>query len=165
MIATPKNHHCQFFPARTLGRRGNSGPWTLWRCSICNLVKLGEVTSLKEAYPKEYYGSGTRKFVCGVEWASTLLPPGLKSCIKRIVKTAKTEERTPCILDIGCGRGYLLHQLARTGWSCAGLDIPQSPIPVNFPKIDFRVGNADEALPWSSSLFDLVVLKIGRAHV
>ena len=164
MIATPKTHRCQFSLERTLRRRGNSGPWTLWKCSICNWVKLGEPPSLKEAYPKEYYGSGSRKFICGVEWASTLPPPRLKGCIKRIAKTTKQEERTPCILDIGCGRGYLLLQFVQTGWHCAGIDIPQSPIPVNFSKIDFRLGSADEVLPWPAAVFDLVVLNHVLEH-
>ena len=164
MITPPKAHRCQFFPERSLGRRGNSGPWTLWKCRICNWVKLGESPSLTEAYPKEYYGSGSRKFVYGIEWASTLLPPRLKDCIKKIVNTAKPEERAPRILDIGCGRGYLLHRLVQTGWQCAGLDIPQSPIPVRFSAVDFRVGSADEVLPWPTALFDLVVLNHVLEH-
>ena len=164
MNTAPRSHQCQFSLKKTLGHRRKLGPWTLWKCSICNWVKLGESPSLEEAYPAGYYGSGHRKFVSGFEWASTLLPPRLKYCIKRISRTAKTEGRTPCILDIGCGRGYLLQQLAEVGWHCAGLDIPQSPIPARSSKVDFRIGSADEVLPWPAAVFDLAVLNHVLEH-
>lgn len=164
MSGSANAHECRFEHWKTLNQQGRSGRWTLWLCRTCGWIKLGETPTLEQAYPPEYYGSGSRKFISGVEWVSTLPPPCLKAGIRKIAKAARQEGRAPSVLDIGCGRGYLLAQLAAAGWRCAGLDIPQSPIPPRNPEIDFRVGSAEQPLPWHAGTFDLVVLNHVLEH-
>lgn len=70
------------------------------------------------------------------------------------------------ILDVGCGKGYLLHEFARTvpGVEVAGLDI--SAYAVENAKAELQpfltVGDAAE-LPWPDDHFDFVV-SLGTLH-
>ncbi len=70
------------------------------------------------------------------------------------------------ILDIGCGKGFLLHELTRAvpGIEIAGLDISEYGIENAKPEVKdcLQVGNAIE-LPYDDNSFDFVV-SLGMLH-
>ena len=62
------------------------------------------------------------------------------------------------VLDIGCGKGFLVHDFAQIGMDAAGLDISEYAIvnAMDDVKPQVRVGTA-AALPYPDKSFDLVV--------
>lgn len=138
--------------------------WPLHRCSECGLVRLGRLPTVSEAYPPEYYGKADKKFLPIFEGLSHR-PPVLLETAERIAhESATRERRSPDVLDVGCGRGYLLKRLRKAGWGCAGIDIPGSPIPESEVGMDCRSGDAS-SLPWPDRSFDLVVINHVLEHV
>jgi ubiquinone/menaquinone biosynthesis C-methylase UbiE len=76
------------------------------------------------------------------------------------------------ILDVGCGTGYLLRQLAgrcRGAAELAGIDAAPGMVAVaraaagGDGRLSFRVGTAEE-LPWPAETFDLVVSSTSFDH-
>jgi 2-polyprenyl-3-methyl-5-hydroxy-6-metoxy-1,4-benzoquinol methylase len=127
-------------------------------------VRLGRLPSVSETYTQEYYGRADKKFVGCFEGLSHQPPVLLRDAESRAAKLAAKEGRSPCVLDVGCGRGYLLKRLKKAGWLCAGIDIPGSPIPSNDSDLDCRTGDASK-LPWSDGKFDLVVINHVLEHL
>lgn len=138
--------------------------WPLHRCSECGLVRLGKKPEISEAYPPEYYGQAEKKFLPVFEGISHRPPVLLKDAELLAQKLAAAEGRNPDVLDVGCGRGYLLKRLRGAGWNCAGIDIPGSPVPRNETGMDCRTGDAT-SLPWPDKSFDLVVINHVLEHV
>ena len=70
------------------------------------------------------------------------------------------------LLDVGCGKGYLLYEFTRAvpGLEVAGLDISAYAIAnaKEEVKANLTVGDADE-LPWPAGTFDCVV-SLGTLH-
>ena len=70
------------------------------------------------------------------------------------------------VLDVGCGKGFLLHEIAQSvpGVEVFGLDISEYGIVNSKPEVKPRlaVGNA-RALPFASRSFD-VVISLGTLH-
>ena len=64
------------------------------------------------------------------------------------------------ILDIGCGKGFLLYDFKKILPECEvhGIDISKYAIENSKPEIksNLKVGNSSE-LPWSNNYFDLVI--------
>ncbi len=64
------------------------------------------------------------------------------------------------ILDIGCGKGFLLYDFKKILPECKvyGIDISKYAIENSKPEIksNLKVGNSSE-LPWSNNYFDLVI--------
>lgn len=62
------------------------------------------------------------------------------------------------VLDIGCGKGYLLYEIALLlpGINIAGIDISNYAIENSYPEIKkyLRYGSSD-SLPWQDGVFDL----------
>jgi ubiquinone/menaquinone biosynthesis C-methylase UbiE len=71
------------------------------------------------------------------------------------------------ILDIGCGKGFLLHDLVLEGknFDVCGLDISEYAIEHSLPEIKdkLKVGSAGDPLPFADQSFDLV-LSINTLH-
>ena len=160
------DHPCSWRHHRDVPSNDDSTTWSLCVCEECGLVRLSHIPSQDVAYPSEYYGQGGRKFVPGVEAVSQIRPALLTRVIRRCEQAVTRNHRKPRVLDVGCGRGYLLRDLASRGWDCAGIDIPGAPLPSDADALGFdcRVGDAG-ALPWAAESFDLVVINHVLEHV
>ncbi len=77
----------------------------------------------------------------------------------KIVNHYKLQER-PKILDIGCGKGYLLYDLLKVipNAEIYGIDISSYAIENSKPEIrkNLKIGSATN-LPWEDNFFDLVI--------
>jgi ubiquinone/menaquinone biosynthesis C-methylase UbiE len=88
-----------------------------------------------------------------------------------VVEALRTELESADILDVGCGTGRLLADLARSGaTSLAGVDLAPNILDVAREKLSaagakavFRTADAEEPLPWPSESFDVATLT-GALH-
>jgi ubiquinone/menaquinone biosynthesis C-methylase UbiE len=67
------------------------------------------------------------------------------------------------VLDVGCGRGYLVSRLHEVAPAVTGCDIVVDDVP-SVPDVSFVAGNV-EALPFSDGEFDTVVCTHTLEHV
>jgi ubiquinone/menaquinone biosynthesis C-methylase UbiE len=90
---------------------------------------------------------------------------------RTVVQALQTEIESADILDVGCGTGSLLAELARSGaTSLAGVDLAPKILEVAREKLsaagaraDLRAADAEEPLPWASESFDVATLT-GALH-
>jgi ubiquinone/menaquinone biosynthesis C-methylase UbiE len=90
---------------------------------------------------------------------------------RTILEELRSEIQSVDILDVGCGTGSLLADLARAGAiSLAGVDLAPRILEVAREKLaaagaqaDLRAADAEEALPWPSESFDVATLT-GALH-
>lgn len=65
------------------------------------------------------------------------------------------------VLDIGCGKGFLLYelQLLLPDLELHGMDVSRYGLENRHPELrgDFRLHRAQDPLPWEDSFFDLVI--------
>jgi len=157
------NHACTWRSPSVAVSTSDGSLWPLESCAVCGLVRLGRLPSQEEAYPPDYYGSGQSKFLPGIESLSHA-PPSLMVAATRLASRLHDRAKPRRVLDVGCGRGYLLRQFRTMGWMTSGIDIKGSPIPVGDPDLDCREGDAS-SLPWPAGHFDLVVINHVLEHV
>lgn len=90
---------------------------------------------------------------------------------RTVVEALQTEIESVDILDVGCGTGTLLTDLARSGaTSLAGVDLAPKILDVAREKLssagakaDLRAADIEEPLPWASESFDVATLT-GALH-
>ena len=84
-----------------------------------------------------------------------------EACTKEILKTITAGT----VLEVGCGRGYLLGRLQKQGLEVTGCDIVvNDSLRDRFPAIQFVEGNM-EHLPFHDNSFDTVVTTHTLEHV
>lgn len=99
-----------------------SNTFSLFQCQDCRTVFTTPIkTNLEMApyYDHQYYGSERQKFIAPIEWLIKALNFLLA---KFIFHKGKLIAGTSTILDIGCGRGQLLHHLCNLGVNCHGVE-------------------------------------------
>ena len=91
----------------------------LLQCPVCQLVETAPQpvsTEIGKYYPDEYFGLSGRRFLGPGEWVIRLARIWRAEAIHRF-------NRAPGrILDIGCGRGWMLTRLKQLGWTCHGTE-------------------------------------------
>jgi SAM-dependent methyltransferase len=94
------------------------------RCGSCGLALTWPQPSgaaLGRYYPPAYYGAqGGRRFPGPVEAAQNLLYGWRARRVERLAGG-----RAGRVLDVGCGRGYLLDAFRRRGWSAEGTELSE----------------------------------------
>ena len=123
-------------------------------CSRCGLGRTDPAPAdLLRHYPTGYYGSGGIRFNPLVEAAIRT------SRGARVAAVTRARAAPGAILDIGCGRGLMLYDLARRGWRTVGVEMSEaaSRHAREVLGLDVRVGDlAGCKFPGAS--FDVVTL-------
>jgi 2-polyprenyl-3-methyl-5-hydroxy-6-metoxy-1,4-benzoquinol methylase len=126
------------------------------RCGGCGLAFTVPVPDdWQRYYPSTYYGEleGGR-FPAMVEWLQNKLYAG------RVRRVQKLNGGKPGkVLDVGCGRGFLLRAFQEAGWNVAGTEMSQSAAAYAREKLGLpvQIGELTELnLPENS--FDAVVM-------
>ena len=120
-----------------------------------------KAAQLAKAFGHEYWDGDRRICYGGYNYIE-----GRWEKVAREISGHYTLPENPKILDIGCGKGYLLYDFLKIipNADIYGIDISEYAIANSKPEIrsHLKVGNATE-LPWPNNTFDLV-LSINTLH-
>lgn len=121
-------------------------------------AKDDEVIKISKQFGKEYW-DGDRKYGYG----GYQYDGRWQAVARDIIKFFKLKPGMK-ILDVGCGKAFLLYDLIVNGMNCSGLDISEYAIKNSPYRIRRRldIGTAD-VLPYKDKSFDLV-LSINVLH-
>jgi 2-polyprenyl-3-methyl-5-hydroxy-6-metoxy-1,4-benzoquinol methylase len=123
-------------------------------CSRCGLGRTDPAPAdLLRYYPTGYYGSGGIRFNPLVEAAIRT------SRGARVAAVTRAHPEPGAILDIGCGRGLMLSDLARRGWRAVGVEMSDaaSRHAREVLGLDVRVGDL-LGCKFQAASFDVVTL-------
>jgi SAM-dependent methyltransferase len=127
------------------------------RCEECGLVRTApapDPARMSAYYPSAYYGEASgRRFPAAVE----LLQGALYGARARAVE--RLAGRPGRVLDVGCGRGFLLDAFRRRGWDPQGIELDDRSAAHARDVLGLPVatGVFDE-WPWRDGHFDAVVI-------
>ena len=96
--------------------QGNHFIRTCERCGTGETVPKPDPAALEAQYSEAYYGPDNVKFVPAVEAFVAWMTRNRSARVHALMG------RRGRILEIGCGRGLLLHQLAQLGHECHGIE-------------------------------------------
>ncbi|MDZ4686440.1 MAG: class I SAM-dependent methyltransferase [Planctomycetaceae bacterium] len=131
-------------------------PHVIWTCPQCGLGWMHPLPTdaeLATFYPPTYYGADGSKFRGWIEWAVRLVGARHLRFLTRHLPPGAA------VLDVGCGRGVLLRELANRGFrafgtersveACAGAD-PRAEIRVcdRLSLAGFDAGSFDQIIVW-----------------
>jgi 2-polyprenyl-3-methyl-5-hydroxy-6-metoxy-1,4-benzoquinol methylase len=109
-------------------------------------------------YPRGYYGSGKR-FTGIVEWL-------LDNLYNYRVYQIEQNQKPGKVLDIGCGRGLLLHKLRQHGWTPMGTELNEEAAIYARERLGLPVTTQMvEEAGFADGEFDLVILWHVLEHV
>lgn len=130
----------------------------LARCQHCKLVSTIGASSgeVADAYTNEYYGSASSKFVAMIERILALIAMFRARKITRLWRKARQIEKTPSVLDIGCGRGLLLRAFQSLGSTVLGLERQEFPA-LEVSDDIVHVGSISDA-EYADRQFDIIIL-------
>ena len=140
-------------------------PFEIRRCRACGLALTWPAPSPSEMgryYPDAYFGeAGEKRFVGPVEGLQRALY-GSRAC--RVEMAAGGHPGR--VLDVGCGRGFLLDAFRRRGWTVEGTEISEasSAHAREVLGIPVHVGSL-ESLDLPAESFDAVTLWHVLEHV
>ena len=111
----------------------------------------------------EHYWDGDRNYGYG---GYKYIPGRWQSVAERIINQYDLNEDSK-ILDVGCGKGFLLYeiQLILPSVKLAGIDVSSYALENRHPELlgDFKVADASDKLDFENDEFDLV-LSLGTLH-
>ncbi len=131
-------------------------------CAECGLARTAPQLSpdeLDQYYPSSYYGA-SRRYRLYLDRSLSLFN---RARIHRIEQMTGGPGR---VLDVGCGPGWLLHQMRRRGWETHGIERSAAAAEhaQNALNLDVRARNLDELVDEGVS-YDAVVLWHVVEHV
>jgi len=121
-----------------------------------------EAVMVAKQYEADYWDGDRRYGYGGYNYIAGRWKPVAEALIARYSLTNKSR-----ILDVGCGKGYLLYeiQLLLPHATIIGFDISHHALAARHP--DFRgelsLGRAEEPYPFADTSFDLVI-SLGTLH-
>lgn len=89
-------------------------------CGVHALWPTPTPDELRPYYAREYYGTGTRKFIGPVAKLVAMFQGGRARLVQHHVRHAPGQ--SPRVLDVGCGNGGFLVQLSERGFACEGTE-------------------------------------------
>jgi 2-polyprenyl-3-methyl-5-hydroxy-6-metoxy-1,4-benzoquinol methylase len=124
-------------------------------CRRCGLGWLEPVPSLEQVasfYPKEYYGNDAAKFQPLIEGLVRLV--GARH-IRFLCASLRPGAR---VLDVGCGRGVLLAELADRGFEVHGVEFSQDAVAAADPRAQIRIVPELADAGYPADYFDEVII-------
>lgn len=150
----PEDRASVLFPARDCITGERFEVASCGACGLARTVPRPDPARLADYYPTSYYGAPTaRRFPAVVERLQRRL---YRARARAVEQVAGAKGR---VLDVGCGRGFLLDAFRRRGWEVQGTELDER-----------SAAHAREALgipvhvgppgsePWPDGHFDAVVL-------
>lgn len=139
-----------------------AGRWQYLQCPFCSLVSLWPRPSAEEILRGyvDYLPVEPRKVH---EW-ETMMAPVIRTSRELIESRASTQGRR--LLDVGCGHGFFLREMASRGWVVEGIEVSPAGRSYAEGRLGLKVhpGPLEEAsLPEQS--FDVVTLFYVIEHV
>jgi SAM-dependent methyltransferase len=130
---------------------------------VCRCVACGFVVTLPapagveiaKYYPPGYYGSASgRRFPAAVERLQNALYGRRARAVERELRRGPGR-----VLDVGCGRGLLLHAFRERGWKVDGTELSESAAAFARDVLGIPVSIAPAvSLPWPDGTFDAVTM-------
>lgn len=133
---------------------GNT-PWSVVDCLNCGTGRLTPAPNqqqLSEFYEHSYYGREGSKFRLGVEFAVRLVARRRTRFLTRHFPSGGR------VLDVGCGRGVLLNNLAELGYEAWGTEISAEACRGVDPSVNVRIADSLRLAELGESLFDGIVI-------
>ena len=122
-------------------------------CGTGRLFPLPSEAEIEAFYPEAYYGDpSTAKFLLPVEWLVRLIGSRhVRFFLRELAPAAR-------VLDVGCGRGVLLREIAERGFEAHGVEANASAARGADPRAEVRIAPrlADACYP--AAFFDEVVI-------
>jgi SAM-dependent methyltransferase len=128
-------------------------------CRFGHLYPLPSPAQILTFYPPAYYGSTGRKFNRLVEFAVRLV------AARHVRFLARRVPRGGRILDVGCGRGVLLKELADRGFEAHGFEVSAAAAEGVDSRIAIRIGNDLRDANYPADYFDQVIIWHVLEHV
>ncbi|CAG0971212.1 putative S-adenosylmethionine-dependent methyltransferase/MSMEI_2290 [Myxococcaceae bacterium] len=127
----------------------------LVECTDCGLGRLDPLPSeadLDAHYPDAYYGDPGRKFRGPVEGIVRILGTRHIRFLSRGVRPGGR------LLDVGCGRGVLLSELAERGFEVHGVERSKAAAEGADPRAEIRIVSRLADAEYRDSFFDAIVI-------
>lgn len=119
------------------------------------VTQLPSNIDLTDYYPKEYFGKRSKRFLGPIE---NLISWFRKKRVNLALKSKPLKQGK--ILDIGCGRGFFLHEFQNLGWEVSGTEFSEDSCE-NAKEIlgdKVYVERSLQSLPFEEESFDLVTM-------
>jgi SAM-dependent methyltransferase len=124
-------------------------------CTECGLGRFHpapEVEEVRALYPDEYYGEPGSKFQPLIEWLVRLVGTRHIGFLSRnLAPGAK-------VLDVGCGRGVLLSELANRGFEVHGQEISAEAARGADPRAEIRIAASVAEAGYPDCSLDEVII-------
>jgi 2-polyprenyl-3-methyl-5-hydroxy-6-metoxy-1,4-benzoquinol methylase len=125
-------------------------------CTSCGTGRLSPLPAPEEIagfYPDGYYGDPSdAKFLPAVEWAVRKIGARhVRFFLKGLPPAAR-------VLDVGCGRGVLLREIAERGFEAHGVEVNPAAAQGADPRAEIRIAPRLADAGYPSAFFDEVVI-------
>jgi SAM-dependent methyltransferase len=124
-------------------------------CKECGLGRFHpspDPEEVRALYPDEYYGEPGRKFQPLIEWLVRLVGTRHIGFLSRNLSAGAK------VLDVGCGRGVLLGELANRGFEVHGQEISAEAARGADPRAEIRVAASVADADYPDSSLDEVII-------
>jgi 2-polyprenyl-3-methyl-5-hydroxy-6-metoxy-1,4-benzoquinol methylase len=130
-------------------------PYAIRQCRTCGLGWMHPPPTeadLSAFYPPDYYGAEGVKFRGLIEWAIRLVG------VRRLRFITAHLPPGAAVLDVGCGRGVLLRELADRGYRVYGTERSWEAVCGADPRAEIRCAPTLRDAAFSDNMFDLAIV-------